>query len=343
MRAIFTIASLLLSGLVTADFAVASERSAVSHHGALSVQGNRVTDQQGETLSLAGPSLFWGNRGWTERAEYPPDAYYNAAVVSYMRREWNAAIIRISMGAESRGGYIEDPEGRWARIAAVAEAALDEGMYFIVDWHSHRAEQNTEAAVAFFQRVARTWGETPNLIYEIYNEPLNTTDWATVIKPYSEQVVGAIRAIDADNLIVVGTQTWSQDVDKAADDPLTGFSNIAYALHFYAGTHKQALRDKADYALDHGIALMVTEWGTVDATGDGRVDLESSRKWVEWMRQKQLTHLNWSLHSKREAASILVTGSPPEADWTDANFTPSGLFVRDVIRSWQNVDHGGAD
>jgi endoglucanase len=317
--------------------------TAVDVHGPLRVQAGRIVDQHDETVSLAGPSLFWGNQGWGDRAEYDPDAYYNADVVAYVQREWNAAIIRIAMGAESRGGYIQDPDGRWATIAAVAEAAIGQGMYFIVDWHSHRAEQHPAAAVAFFQRVAKQYGEAPNLIYEIYNEPLNTTDWSSVIKPYAERVIRAIREIDPDNLIVVGTQTWSQDVDKAADDPIEGFDNLAYALHFYAGTHKQELRDKADYALSRGLPLMVTEWGTVDATGDGGVDLQSSLAWLDWMRERRLSHCNWSLHSKREGASMLAPGSRPDAEWTDANLTPSGRFVRGAIRTWHPVDYTGAE
>jgi len=317
--------------------------SAVALHGALSVSGSQILDRDGQAASFAGPSLFWGNKGWMERADYGPDAYYNADVVARVRRDWNAAIIRIAMGSESRGGYIGDPDGRWAKITAVADAAIAQGMYFIVDWHSHRAEQNPDEAVAFFQRVARRYGETPNLIYEIYNEPLNTTDWATVIKPYSERVIRAIREIDPDNLIVVGTQTWSQDVDKAADDPVEGFGNLVYALHFYAGTHGRKLRAKADYALARGLPIMVTEWGTVDANGDGRVDLASSREWLDWMRERNLTHCNWSLHSKREGASMLAPGSPPDAKWTDANLTESGRFVREVIRGWHAVDYAGAE
>jgi hypothetical protein len=317
--------------------------TAVAMHGALSVRGNRIVDQGGTAVSLAGPSLFWGNKGWMERAEYGPDAYYNADVVAYVQREWNAAVIRIAMGAESRGGYTHDPEGRWEKITAVADAAIAQGMYFIVDWHSHRAEENPGAAVAFFRRVANRYGGTPNLIYEIYNEPLDTTDWAKVVKPYSEHVIRAIRELDPDNLIVVGTQTWSQDVDKAADDPIEGFDNLVYALHFYAGTHGKKLRDKADYALSRGLPIMVTEWGTVNANGDGGVDLESSREWVAWMRERNLTHCNWSLHSKREGASMLAPGSPPNADWTDDNLTASGRFVRNVIRGWHAVDYAGAD
>jgi endoglucanase len=323
--------------------AAAAERSAIATHGQLSVANGHVVDSSGEPLSLAGPSLFWGNKGWMQRAEFGPDEYYNKDVVAFVRREWNAPIIRISMGASTPGGYIEDPEGRWEKITAVADAAIAQGMYFIVDWHEHAAEKTTDEAVAFFRRVATQYGETGNIIYEIYNEPLNTTDWETVIKPYSKQVIAAIREIDPDNVIVVGTQTWSQDVDKAADSPIEGFENLAYALHFYAGTHKQDLRNKASYAMDKGLALMVTEWGSVNANGDGGPDLESTHEWMQFLRDNKLTHCYWSMHSKAEGASILAPGSKPDANWSDANFTASGKLIRDIIQGWHTHRYTAPD
>ena len=313
---------------------VADNTTPVEEHGRLQVAGNRIVGRHGEPVSLAGPSLFWGNKGWSQRAAFPPDAYYNADVVRWVRAHWGAPIIRIAMGVETRGGYLEDPEGRWAKIEAVAEAAIAEGMYFIVDWHSHHAEDHPDAAVAFFEKVARRWGNTPNLVYETYNEPLDTTDWSMVVKPYHQRVIAAIRAIDPDNLILAGTQTWSQDVDTAADDPIEGDPNLAYTLHFYAGTHRQELRDKAAYALDQGLALFVSEWGTVNANGDGGVDAEETRLWMDFIQAHQLSHLNWSLHSKEEGASMLAPGSPPDANWTRDNFTESGQLVAEIIRQW---------
>ncbi|MGJ8680897.1 glycoside hydrolase family 5 protein [Paraglaciecola sp.] len=344
----YRFAKFLVSTLVFVSISIsisaavpAVSQTAVEFHGALTVSGNQIVDKQGSPLSLAGPSLFWGNKGWATNGKIAPDEYYNADVVAYLQKNWNASIIRIAMGAESRGGYLNDPAGRMAKIEAVADAAIKQGMYFIVDWHSHRAEQNTEQAVTFFEKIAKKYGHTDNLIYEIYNEPLADTDWDTVIKPYSEKLITAIRAIDKDNLIVVGTQKWSQEVDKAADNPIKGFSNLAYTLHFYAGTHKQKLRDKAAYALSKGIALMVTEWGTVNANGDGQPDVAETHRWMDFIRANNLTHCNWSLHSKLEGASILTANSNPNAKWTDENFTASGQMVKKIVQGWHKVDYSG--
>lgn len=229
--------------------------SPVEKHGALSVIQGKIVNQHSSPVSLAGPSLFWS---W-DNAE--GEAFYNNDVVEHISQEWNASIIRAAMAAQGNGSFLDSPRNNMLKVETVVNAAIANGLYVIIDWHSHVAEKNVDQAVHFFKHMAKKYGHTPNVIYEIYNEPLNTTDWDTVIKPYAEQVITAIRAIDEDNLIIVGTQSWSQDVDKVIDNPITLSDNLTYALHFYAGTHKQSLRNKAQKALDAGLSLFVSEWG----------------------------------------------------------------------------------
>ncbi len=321
----------ILSGLFLALSLTAITAHAVApveKHGALAVKGNRIVGKTGQPVSLAGPSLFWSNLNWQA------ERYYNADVVKYVREQWNASLIRAAMGVEDEGGYLSKPDHNFARVQAVVDAAIQHGLYVIVDWHSHKAEQHPDAAVEFFAEVATKYGGYANIIYEIYNEPLDNASWSKAIKPYAEKVIARIRAIDPDNLIVVGTRAWSQRVDEAAADPITGHSNIAYALHFYAGTHKQALRDTAQKALDAGIALVVTEWGSVNADGDGGVDKAEVRRWMDFLRNNHLSHCLWSLHDKDEGASILKPGTPAHGKWTDADLTEAGLFGKAIIRNW---------
>ena len=324
----FSKAAMVL-GLYAALINSACADSAVGKHGALQVKGNQIVDEHNRPASFAGPSLFWSNTGWGA------DKYYNAEVIASIHKNWHATIVRAAIGADKNGGYAADPEGNYAKAERVIDAAIDQGMYVIVDWHSHDAHKNPALAIAFFEKIARQYGTSPNLIYEIYNEPLQNVDWSTTIKPYAEQVIKKNRAIDPDNLIIVGTQTWSQDVDKAAADPIQGFSNIAYTLHFYAGSHGQSLRDKAQQALDKGIALMVTEWGTVNANGDGGVDKKQTELWMDFVRKNHLSICNWALNDKKEGASELKTGTAPDGKWTDANLTESGLYVKHIIRHWE--------
>ena len=296
----------------------------VQQHGALAVSGNRIVNQNGQTVSFAGNSFFWSNDGWGG------ENFYTAGAVDWLQKDWKTTIVRAAMGVEASGGYIQSPASNKNKVKTIVDAGIARGMYVIIDWHSHSAQSYQSQAISFFEEMATTYGSYPNVIYEIYNEPDNES-WST-IKTYAEAVIGAIRRIDPDNLIIVGTPTWSQDVDVASTNPITGYSNIAYTLHFYAATHKQSLRDKAQTALNNGIALMVTEWGTVQASGDGAVDEPSTREWMNFLDANQISHLNWAVNDKQEGASALLPGSSTTGGWTD--YTTSGWLARDIVRNW---------
>jgi endoglucanase len=296
----------------------ATAQSPVERHGALQVRGGRITGQDGKPVVLRGMSLFWSQ--WQPK-------YYNRATVKWLRDDWNITLLRVAVGVDF-GGYRDRPARQLARAYKAIDAAVANGLYVLVDWHAH--EPHVEEASVFFEKIARKYGKLPNIIYETYNEPLDTTDWASTIKPYHQQVIARIRAIDPDNLIVAGTQSWSQDVDKAAADPLVD-RNLAYTLHFYAGSHKSWLREKASTAMALGATLFVTEWGTAGATGNDLYDPAETRLWWDFLESNGISQANWSIADKDETTAALRPGAP-RAHWTDAMLSPSGLLVRQHLR-----------
>ena len=316
----------VLLWLLTLGNTPAQAQTPVARFGALRVQGNRILDRNGQPVRLAGNSLFWSNNGWGG------ERYYSSNVVGWLKTSWNVGLVRVAMGVDEAGGYLENPAREKAKVKTVVDACLAAGLYVIIDWHSHHAEQYQAQSIAFFREMATTYGNSPNVIYEVYNEPLQVS-WTGVVKPYAQAVANAIRAIDPDNLIIVGTPTWSQDVDVAASSPLTG-SNIAYTLHFYAATHKASLRAKAQAALDRGVALFVTEYGTCEASGAGAIDAASTQEWMDFLRTNNLSHCNWALNDKAEAASALVPGTNPAAVWSDSYLTTSGRLAKSYIQNW---------
>ena len=199
--------------------------------------------------------------------------------------------------------------------------------------------------------MAQKYGATPNVIYEPYNEP-NKVTWAQ-IKPYHEAVVAAIRAQDPDNLIVLGTPTYSQDVDLAAQDPVAG-TNLLYTLHFYACTHKQALRDKANTAIGLGLALFITEFGATPAdggvvkSGDPFVCETEANNWFSWMATNNISGASWKLDQGTDTSNILTSDAPVDGPWTDnyltsdANGTPidGGLEVAGSRTVRRQLDPG---
>jgi len=307
----------VLAALAPAAFA----ESVVEKHGQLRVQGNRIVDQSGAPVQLRGMSLFWSQ--WIPK-------YYTSNTVKWLRDDWKVTVVRAAMAAE-RGGYESDPQAERDKVIAVVDAAIELGIYVVIDYHAHTAHENTAQARAFFADMAKRYGNSPNVLYEPYNEPLKVS-WSKVLKPYHEAVIDSIRLYDPDNIVIVGTPNWSQRVAEAAADPIKR-PNVAYTLHFYANTHGQWLRDEAQKAMDRGVALFVTEYGTTSANGDGKVDEKATREWWAFLDRHSISHLNWSIADIRESSAALAPGASPDGGWTLAQIKPSGLLVRGELRA----------
>lgn len=291
-------------------------------HGQLSVDGSQMVDKNGEVIQLRGMSLSWTN-WWPQ--------FYTTEVVGWLKKDWHVTVIRASMGIEDAGGYLDDQAKHKALIFNVIDAAIEEGIYVLVDWHSHHAEENLEEAKAFFTEVSEKYGDQPNIIYETYNEPLDTISWNEVIKPYHEAVIAEIRKNDPDNIIIAGTRSWSQRVDEVIDNELVD-DNVMYTLHYYAASHKLELRDLAQSAIDAGIPLFVTEHGVTEYTGDGFIDVEEANTWWDFLDENKISWLNWSIADKEESSAAVKPGASGAGGWPDSMLTPSGLMVREELR-----------
>lgn len=296
--------------------------SFVADHGQLRIEGTKIVDKDGATVQLRGMSLFWSQ--WIGK-------YYTAEAVKWLKEDWQCNVVRAAMGVDEGGdAYIANPEREKQKIFTVIDAAIAEGVYVIVDWHSHHAEDYLAEAKAFFDEVSKKYGDTPNIIYEPYNEPLDVS-WTGTLKAYHEDVLASIRANDPDNIVICGTRTWSQRVDEVIgnkiDDP-----NVAYTLHYYAATHKQELRDIAQQAVDAGVPLFVTEYGVSEASGDGSIDAEEANTWWDFLDANGIGWCNWSIADKEELSAALKPNASATGGWTLDQLTQSGTMVRAEIK-----------
>jgi len=297
----------------------------VAAHGQLKVVGTQLQDEHGTPFQLKGVSSQWLNY---ESKTFPE----SKSAISWARDNWKLSVIRAAMGVDANGGYLgttsanANPTGMLKKVETIIQNAIDLGIYVIVDWHTSNAVTATgtttqaQQASDFFTMIAQKYGDVPNVIYEDFNEPTKAT-WAQ-IKPYHQAVVAAIRAVDPDNIIVLGTPTWSQDVDLAAQDPLDG-TNLMYTLHFYSFTHQQALRDKGTKAIGLGLPLFITEFGATPAdggvvkSGDPYVCEDDANKWFAWMAQNDVSGVSWKLDTCTDTSCILTASAPLDGPWTD--------------------------
>ena len=217
-------------------------------------------------------------------------------------------------------------------MMSVIDRAIKDGIYVLIDWHDHNAEQHLDASKGFFAQMAKKYAGVPNIIYEIFNEPAHQS-WP-VVKNYAVEVIKIIRKYDSKNLIIVGSPRWDQDVDIAASDPITGFDNLAYSFHFYASdpNHQENLRAKGDLAIKKGIALFVTEWGVGESNGNGEFNRDKTTIWMEWMERNKLSWALWHITDKNETTAILIKGASEKGNWSQENLTDSGRFIREQLR-----------
>jgi endoglucanase len=298
--------------------------SPVEQHGTLTVKEGKLLDKNGEVVALRGMSLFW--------SQWMPQ-YYNEKTIRWLADDWNVSVLRAAMAVE-RDGYLQNPEQEKAKIFAVIDACIAANIYVIVDWHDHKAVDHEAESVAFFKEVAAKYGQYPNLIYETYNEPLNSHSWEQ-IKKYHTAVVKAIRSVDSDNLILLGSSSWDQAVDEASLSPLEGFGNLAYTFHFYASdpNHQERLRSRADTAIKNGLCIFLSEWGVSESSGNGAFDIPKTTAWLQWMEENKLSWCVWSVADKVETSAALLPGASGEGGWKENDLTPGGKFIRNHIRS----------
>lgn len=292
--------------------------------GRLQVSGTKLTDESGNIIQLRGVS--------THGISWFPD-YVNYDAFATLKNDWGANVVRIAMYPEEYNGYLSG--GDKAALKQIIDNgvnyATELGMYVIIDWHvlNYAPSRHTQEACDFFAEMASKYSGHDNVIYEICNEPVGA-DWNSDIKPYAETVIGTIRKYDDHALILVGTNTWSQDVDSVVGNTLDD-GNVMYVAHFYAGTHKENIRNKISTALNAGVPVFISECSICDASGNGGIDYASANEWLDFINSNQLSFIAWSLSNKAETSALISSGCSAKSGWSDGDLSETGRWFKSAI------------
>ena len=295
----------------------------VKKHGRLKVKGRYIVDKKGKKFLIKGPS--------THGIAWFPD-YVNKSAFKTCKK-WGANTVRLACYSSEGEGY--NTGSVWNTIDKGVKAATELGMYVIIDWHilnENKPMMSFDRAKTFFTRFAKKYGKRKNVIWEICNEP-NGCEWAADIKPYAKKMIPLIRKYSK-NIIVVGTPTWSQDVDVVANDRLTGRykKDVCYTFHFYAATHKDDLRNRVKTAISKGLPILCTEFSICEASGAGTLDKASGNAWINLFRKNSIGYISWSLCNKDEAASLLLPTCQKTGNFKKSDLSETGKWV---VSKWK--------
>ncbi len=340
------------------DYLVVSPTVKPSEGGALKIveKDGQMTlgDQNGNPIQLRGMS--------THGLQWFPEIINNNAFAA-LSNDWGANMIRLAMYV-GENGYATSPDVIKQRLINGIDYAIANDMYVIVDWHVHAPgnpnEEVYSGAMDFFDEISSLYPNNPYIIYELVNEPSSNNNggegvtndeagWLEV-KNYAQPIVDMLREKGNENLIIVGSPNWSQRPDLAADNPIDD-DNTIYTVHFYSGSHAPAT-DSSDrtnvmsnvlYALENGVAVFASEWGTSEANGNNGPYLDEADVWLNFFNKNNISWANWSLTNKNETSGAFTpfelgksdaTNLDPGSDqvWAPEELSVSGEYVRARIK-----------
>lgn len=299
----------------------------VSQHGQLSVKNGQLVDKSGKGYQLRGMS--------THGLTWFPE-FVNESAFKTLRDDWNTNVVRLAMYVDEWGNgqcYMGNKSGSLELLEKGVDICIKLDMYVIIDWHvlnSGDPSKYTNEAKSFFEKVSKRYAKYPNVIYEICNEPNGGASWSGNIKPYAEKIIPVIRKNAPNSVIIVGTPTWSQEIDKPLSDPLS-YKNVMYAFHFYAATHA-GLRSNVENCVAQGLPVFVSEFGTCDASGGGANDFNETQKWLSYFDKQGISYCNWSICNKDETCSVLRPGTSANGNWSESDLTENGKWMRNWFR-----------
>lgn len=304
----------------------------VSCHGQLSVSGTTVKDAKDQVFQLRGIS--------SHCLQAYPD-YLNPIIFTSLRDDFHCNAIRLALYADTNARYIQYQEKYTAILQQAIEAATQCGLYVVIDWHILEDKDprlHEKDALTFFDYFSKRYQNYPNILYEICNEPNgDAVRWSSHIKPYAEKVIPVIRQNAPHALIIIGTPHWCQSPLSVCDAPLEG-SNLLFAFHFYAASHGSILRNQLETALrDKELPILVSEFGTSEASGDGTVDAKQTEQWLSLLNTYQIGFFNWSLCDKEESSALLLPGTPYDQPISDASLTESGKLIKEILLRYPNT------
>lgn len=306
----------------------------------LKTSGNQiVVKATGKPVRLCGaniPSLDWGLND-----EGIGGSIVNSLIELY--DNWGVNVVRLPVNRIVDGvdGWVAGHSYR-GYVEAVVTAASARGMYVILDLHEYVHPYTTSQSFWSARAGETFFKNNPAVLFGLCNEPhdITWTQWrdgdATAGYPGMQDLLDAIRAAGANNIVTASGLDWAYDITgptEATPYTLTdtGSGNgIVYETHIYPWKTQwtwKVGRTANTYP------VIVGEWGHPDGTTFNGQTFEDDSTWtprsMDFIDSHRLHYTAWSFHPT--ARPNMITS------WTDLTPTPwMGVEVKS--RMLKNTD-----
>lgn len=346
----------MLSRHLSLALALGAASLAAADPSPLHVEGNRILDATGRSVRLTGVNA--AGLEWSADGEG-----HILKTVAVAFDDWNANIIRLPLSQDRWFGMTPEQTDKGAAyrhlVQQVVQEASARNRYVLLDLHWNNAGvwgQNIGQHVmpdmnslTFWKDCARTYRNHPAVLFDLYNEP-HDTSWDIWLKggeieekqgvgarqgkftpvkyktPGMQEMLDTVRRTGARNVVVAGGLDWAYDLSGfmkgyALKDP--NGNGVIYACHTYPfkGDTVAKWLAKLDAALPH-IPVIMSEFGSDPARG---ADRTKPNEWVAQvvpaMEQRKCNWIAWDMHPA--AGPVLIL------DWT---YKPTPSFG-DIVRS----------
>lgn len=315
----------------TEDEAVVQTGRQLDYYGSLHVEDGKLYDEVRNEVRLTGIST--NNLSW-----YPDFA--SADSIKFLKSNLGINVIRLALFTSDYDGYCvagADKQQELKKIIDEAvQAATDNEMYVILDWHTLNDANPNEyksEAIQFFGEMVRKYESNDNVIYEICNEPNDDTTWED-IKAYAKEVIPVIRRVNRTALILVGTPEGCTDLDSALADPLDSDvfgTNIMYTYHFNARTQKSSDRNTLSNALEDGLPVFISQFSYYSADGVGDLDKHEAARWDDLLDEYNLSSCIWNLSNSDEGSALINHSCDKNYDFNYDDLSEQGKHFFDKL------------
>lgn len=250
-----------------------------------------------------------------------------------------------------------------ATVAKAVADATAAGLYVILDLHwtapknfcplAQNPMADADNSINFWTSLAGTFKGYPNVLFELFNEPYmywltnSETPWNVLMQggtvtayvtgaatPYSvnytwkvagmQQMLNAVRAAGATNVVLISGVSWSQDLSQwAANAPKDPLKQIAAVWHAYpdsdtVGDPNAALPKFGSIGytwtksvVTAGYPVIITEFG--DHNAPGTVGSPFASNLLPWSDETGVSYVGWVWDPLQDTDNVLIkdaSGTP---------------------------------